>query len=71
MFFWNDIKLCNYNNTFRYYGTGVKLGECGISIMSATINDSGTWSCHMGTIGEAGLEASEEVNVRVSGKYAK
>lgn len=54
----------------RYHGTGVKLGECGISIMGATINDSGSWSCHMGTIGDAGLEASEEINVRVSGKKA-
>lgn len=55
----------------RYFGTGVKLGECGITIMAATINDSGTWSCHMGTIGEPGLEASKEINVRISGKIRK
>lgn len=36
--------------------------------MGATLNDSGVWSCHMGTIGEAGPEASKEISVRISGK---
>lgn len=50
-----------------YYGTGVKLGDCGISILKASINHTGMWSCHMGTTGVAGAEASKDINVRISG----
>lgn len=52
---------------YRYFGNGVRLGECGVTIMSATVNDTGTWSCHMGTIAQSGVEQTKEINVRISG----
>lgn len=56
---------------FRYSGTGINLGECGIEIMKASTSDSGQWSCHMGTTGKAAVEASKEISVRVSGERFK
>lgn len=35
--------------------------------MKASTSDSGQWSCHMGTTGTAAVEASKEINVRVTG----
>lgn len=55
-------------NNFRYFGTGVNLGECGITIIVADMIDTGIWSCHMGTTGAATVEASKEINVRISGR---
>lgn len=52
---------------YRYFGNGVKLGECGITVMNATVNDTGTWSCHMGTTSKSGVEQSKDINVRISG----
>lgn len=54
---------------YQYFGTGINLGDCGVSIMNASVDDSGTWSCHMGTTHKAGIESSTEVSVRVSGKW--
>lgn len=55
------------DDQYRYFGTGVHLGDCGVSITNASVDDSGTWSCHMGTIQTAGIESSKEISVRVSG----
>lgn len=67
----SDMNSLNEADPYHYYGMGIKLGECGISIMSASVDDSGTWSCHMGTIAAAGIEFSKEISVRVSGNTKK
>lgn len=56
------------SDEYRYFGSGIRLGECGVSIMKASVDDSGTWSCHMGTIQTTGIESTKEISVRVSGK---
>lgn len=61
----------NIQGQYKYFGNGIKLGECGITIMNATVNDTGTWSCHMGTTSKSGVEQSKDVNVRISGKKNK
>lgn len=55
------------DDMFKYYGSGIKLGECGITIMKATHNDSGTWTCHMGMTNEARTDSSKEISVRITG----
>lgn len=50
-----------------YYGSGVTLGDCGISILKASMSDTGIWSCHMGTTDASAVEASKDINVRISG----
>lgn len=52
---------------YKYYGSGIKLGECGITILMATHNDSGTWTCHMGMTTEARIDSSKEISVRITG----
>lgn len=52
---------------FRYYGAGINLGECGITIVNATQNLSGTWSCHMGTARTGAVDAFKEFGVRITG----
>lgn len=64
----SDLTMPNTDDEYRYFGSGIRLGECGITIMQASVNDSGTWSCHMGSIKPVGLELSKEVSVRVSGE---
>lgn len=54
------------NMSFRYYGTGIKLGECGITIF-ATHSHSGTWSCHMGATSVAKTDTVKEISVRITG----
>lgn len=51
---------------FRYYGSGLRMGECGITLSPATLNDTGRWKCHLGTFRRIGFEASREVRVRIS-----
>lgn len=53
---------------FRYFGTGLKLGECGVTIVQTNLSDTGAWKCHMGTLVKTGFEVSKEFNVRISGK---
>lgn len=60
----------NEGENYRYFGSGIHLGDCGVSILKASLDDSGTWSCHMGTIQTAGIESSKQISVRVSGKRA-
>lgn len=55
------------SDKYRYHGTGLKLGECGITIIDAKVSDTGIWSCHMGTVVTAGVEVSQSINVRISG----
>lgn len=55
-------------DTHKYFGSGIGLGECGITIMNATHNDSGTWTCHMGMIGETRTDSSKEISVRITGE---
>lgn len=52
----------------RYYGTGIKLGECGLTILNAAHNHSGTWSCHMGATHIAATDSVAEISVRITGK---
>lgn len=51
-----------------YYGMGTEFGECGIRIMTAAHNDSGTWSCHMGIAHAGQTDAVKEISVRITGK---
>lgn len=51
----------------KYFGLGISLGECGITIMKASHNDSGTWTCHMGMIKEARADSYKEISVRITG----
>lgn len=51
----------------RYYGTGVKLGECGLTIMNASRNDSGTWSCHLGVADVSNVDQMKEISLRITG----
>lgn len=64
----SEDKPPHEDDEFRYSGTGINLGECGIEILKASTSDSGQWSCHMGTTGKAAVEASKEISVRVSGE---
>lgn len=64
--------LAHYKNVFeRYYGTGIKLGECGLTILNAAHNHSGTWSCHMGATNIAATDTVKEISVRITGKNRK
>lgn len=51
----------------RYYGSGIKFGECGVTISSATHQHTGLWSCNMGQTNVSGTDASERVSVRIVG----
>lgn len=51
---------------FGYYGSGLRMGECGITLSHATLNDTGRWKCHLGTFRRIGFEASRDVSVRIS-----
>lgn len=53
--------------SFRYNGAGIKLGECGLTILSAEHNHSGTWSCHMGATHVAQTDTVREISVRIAG----
>lgn len=48
---------------------GTEFGDCGIKILKALHNDSGTWSCHMGITDIAQTDAVEEISVRITGKF--
>lgn len=52
---------------FSYYGTGIKFGECGLTIVNANLNQSGTWSCHMGSTHTSITDAFQEITVRITG----
>lgn len=52
---------------YKYFGSGINLGECGITILNATHNDSGTWTCHMGMTSETRTDSSAEISVRITG----
>lgn len=58
------------DNTFipRYFGVGLRMGECGITLPQALLNDSGVWRCHLGTYRPVGFEVQQNVTVRISGK---
>lgn len=64
----SDAADADDDDQYRYFGSGINLGDCGVSIMNASVDDSGTWSCHMGTTDAAGIESSQEIGVRVSGE---
>lgn len=63
----NTILPYRIEKTYRYYGTGLKLGDCGLTIMKATHNDTGTWSCHMGSAHVTVIDRVKEINVRIAG----
>lgn len=50
-----------------YFGAGLRMGECGITLPMATLNDTGLWHCHLGTFRRTGWETSRSVPVRISG----
>lgn len=52
-----------------YYGAGLRMGECGVTVRVATLNDTGLWHCHLGTFRRTGWETSRSVPVRVSGEF--
>lgn len=56
------------DDKYRYFGSGIHLGDCGVSVMNASVDDSGMWSCHLGATHTAGIESSQDISVRVSGK---
>lgn len=58
----------NEKSNYEYYGTGLQLGDCGLQILSAKLNDSGMWTCHAGNIDTSRIESKKEFSVRVSGK---
>lgn len=53
--------------SFRYNGAGIKLGECGLTILNAENIHSGTWSCHMGATHVAQTDTVREISVRIAG----
>ncbi|VVC91621.1 unnamed protein product [Leptidea sinapis] len=63
-------QLLNEHQPFWYTGAGLDTGECGISFAHVTRNDSGSWTCHMGPRGHSGIEAIEDIEVRVTGSLA-
>lgn len=65
----SDKAILKDTDEFRYYGTGLKLGECGVTVLKALITDTGTWRCHMGTLIRTGFEVGHDIKVRVSGKF--
>lgn len=64
----SDSSELNDSDEYQYYGTGLKLGDCGLKIMNSDISDSGTWSCHAGNTDKARIESQKEFTVRISGK---
>ncbi|XP_055298260.1 uncharacterized protein LOC129566399 [Sitodiplosis mosellana] len=54
------------NDIYRYYGTGIKLGECGLTILNANHNHSGIWSCHMGATEQSSADSVQEISVRIA-----
>lgn len=64
----SEVAAATDDDQYRYFGSGIHLGDCGVSIMNASVDDSGSWSCHIGSIKAAGIESSYEISVRVSGK---
>ncbi|KAJ6639661.1 hypothetical protein Bhyg_12408 [Pseudolycoriella hygida] len=65
----SDMTALSDDDVFQYYGTGLKLGDCGVKIMDADISDSGTWSCHAGNIDKSRVESRKEFIVRVSDSH--
>lgn len=63
----SDKTIHKDSDEFRYHGTGLKLGECGVTILKALLTDTGTWRCHMGTLIRTGFEVGHDIKVRVSG----
>lgn len=55
--------------SFSYHGMGIKLGECGLTILDAKHSHSGTWSCHMGATSVAQTETVKEISVRITGEH--
>lgn len=64
----SDMSELSDTDEYRYYGTGLKLGDCGLKIMDSDISDSGTWSCHAGNTDKARVESKKEFTVRISGR---
>lgn len=64
----SDKTIQRDSDEFRYFGTGLKLGECGVTILRAQLSDTGTWRCHMGTLIRTGFEVGHDIKVRVSGE---
>lgn len=46
--------------------SGLSMGVCGITIAHASLEDTGEWTCHMGTSDD---EIQQTVNVTVTGEY--
>jgi len=62
----SDATELDFSDVYRYHGTGLKLGDCGVMIMNSDISDSGSWSCHMGNTERSRIESQKEFTVRVS-----
>ncbi|XP_031627128.1 uncharacterized protein LOC116343281 isoform X2 [Contarinia nasturtii] len=62
----SDLKAPQSTDKYRYYGTGIKMGECGLTILNAIHSQTGRWSCHMGSTQIAGTDQFSEISVRVA-----
>ncbi|GBP06931.1 hypothetical protein EVAR_4377_1 [Eumeta japonica] len=55
---------------YWYSGESLQLGDCSISFSKIKPNDTGIWTCHMGSRNSAGVEFTENFEVRVTGPLA-
>ncbi|XP_037026242.1 uncharacterized protein LOC119067401 [Bradysia coprophila] len=65
----SDMSELIDSDEYQYYGTGLKLGDCGVKLMDADISDSGTWSCHAGNTDIARIESKKDFTVRISDSH--
>ncbi|XP_052738151.1 uncharacterized protein LOC112051475 [Bicyclus anynana] len=64
------VPLTHEDQLFWYTGKGLDVGDCGITFLHSNITDDGKWSCFMGPRLKKGIEAKDEVEVRVTGPLA-
>lgn len=65
----SDKVAATSTDQYTYFGTGLKLGECGLTIRTANLSDSGLWKCHVGTTTKSvGFEITRSIGLRISGK---
>ncbi|XP_022114086.2 uncharacterized protein LOC110992528 [Pieris rapae] len=64
------VRLVNEDQPYWYTGEGLAVGQCGITFKHVTKQDSGIWHCHMGPKRQAGIETTDNIEVRVTGPLA-
>lgn len=63
----SEFCLAAIHTFYEYVYVVYILGECGLTILSAMPNDSGTWSCHMGATHVAKTDSVREISIRIAG----